>query len=53
MPGTSEEEREGKARSLMSGMAGTLAIARVITDDDARRRFLDDARQFYLAAVQQ
>jgi TetR/AcrR family transcriptional repressor of nem operon len=53
MPGASEEERERKARALMSGMAGTLAIARVITDDGDRRRFLDDARQFYLAAVQQ
>jgi TetR/AcrR family transcriptional repressor of nem operon len=53
MPGTTEEERERKARMLMSGMAGTLTIARVITDERRRRRFLDDAKKFYFEAVQQ
>jgi TetR/AcrR family transcriptional repressor of nem operon len=53
MPGDTEEERESKARLLMSGMAGTLNIARVITDEQGRRRFLDDARRFYLDAVSQ
>jgi len=53
MPGTAEEERERKARMLMSGMAGTLTIARVITDERRRRRFLDDAKKFYFEAAQQ
>ena len=53
MPGTTEEERERKARMLMSGMAGTLTIARVITDERRRRSFLDDAKKFYFEAVQQ
>jgi len=51
MPGATEEEREAKARMLMSGMAGTLTIARVLTDEAARRRFLESAKKFYLDAV--
>jgi TetR/AcrR family transcriptional repressor of nem operon len=53
MPGATEKEREAKARLLMSGMAGTLTIARVLTDDAARRRFLESAKKFYLDAVRQ
>ncbi len=53
MPGATQKEREAKARMLMSGMAGTLTIARVLTDEAARRRFLDDAKKFYLQAVSQ
>jgi TetR/AcrR family transcriptional repressor of nem operon len=52
MPGATEEERVRKARMLMSGMAGTLTIARVLNDDRQRRRFLDDAKKFYFDAVQ-
>ena len=51
MPGVTQEEREKKIKLLMSGMSGTLNVARVITDEPRRRRFLDDARQFYLDAV--
>lgn len=51
IPGATEEERERKARVLFSGMAGTLNLARVIVDDEQRRRFLDDAKKFYLEAV--
>jgi len=53
MPGATQKEREAKARMLMSGMSGTLTIARVLTDEAARRRFLDDAKKFYLQAVSQ
>ena len=52
IPGASEEQRERKARVLFSGMAGTLNMARVIVDEDQRRRFLEDARKFYLEALQ-
>ena len=51
IPGSSEEERVSKARMLMSGMAGTLTVARVLTDKRRRRRFLDDAKRFYFEAV--
>lgn len=53
MPGASEEERVRKARMLMSGMTGTLTVARVLTDEKRRRRFLDDAKKFYFDAVRQ
>jgi TetR/AcrR family transcriptional repressor of nem operon len=53
MAGATAEEREGKARMLISGMSGALTIARVITDERRRRQFLDDAKKFYLNAVQQ
>ena len=52
MPGANEEDRIRNARMLMSGMSGTLTIARVITDKRRRRRFLEDAKKFYLDAVQ-
>jgi TetR/AcrR family transcriptional repressor of nem operon len=51
MPGATGEEREHKARVLLSGMAGTLNVARVIVDDRQRRRFLDNAKKFYLEAL--
>jgi TetR/AcrR family transcriptional repressor of nem operon len=53
MPGATEKERIRKARLLMSGMSGTLSVARVLTDRRQRRRFLDDAKKFYLEDVQQ
>jgi hypothetical protein len=53
MPGATDEERERKARVLLSGMAGTLTMARVIADDQVRRRLLDDAKRFYFDAVRQ
>lgn len=52
IPGATEEERERKARVLFSGMAGTLNLARVIVDEDQRRRFLEDAKKFYFEAAQ-
>src|SRR5260370_12340041 len=53
IPGATEEERERKARVLLSSMAGTLTMARVIVDDQERRRFLDDAKRFYFETVRQ
>src|SRR5215471_13848830 len=40
LPGATEEERERKAQILLSGMAGTLNVARLFVDDQQRRRFL-------------
>jgi TetR/AcrR family transcriptional regulator, transcriptional repressor for nem operon len=53
IPGATDEERQRKARILLSSMAGTLTMARVIVDDQERRRFLDDAKRFYFEAVRQ
>jgi TetR/AcrR family transcriptional regulator, transcriptional repressor for nem operon len=46
-----EEERRGKTIAL-SGMAGTLAVARAFTDEQDRRRILEGARRFFLAAAE-
>ena len=51
-PGASERERQDKARLMMSGMAGTMMIAKTITDRDASDRFLEQARDFYASAFE-
>jgi TetR/AcrR family transcriptional repressor of nem operon len=51
LPGDSEAERTRKAGVLLSGMAGTLSIARAFGDPAQRRRLLDDARRFYFHAM--
>lgn len=53
LPGATDEERERKAQVLFSGMAGTINVARLIVDDQQRRRFLDDAKKFYLEAIRE
>jgi hypothetical protein len=50
LPGRSQEQRESHAALLFSGMAGTLALARTVTDPAARARLLADARTFYRRA---
>jgi TetR/AcrR family transcriptional regulator, transcriptional repressor for nem operon len=51
LPGANDETRERKAMMLFSGMAGTLTVARVMTDDRRRRQLLDAAKGFYLGAA--
>jgi TetR/AcrR family transcriptional repressor of nem operon len=51
MPGRTVEERRQKTITLLTGMAGTLTIARAFTDEQDRRTILDGAKKFYLAAV--
>ena len=50
LDGTTEEERRRKAGVLMSGMSGTLAVARTMPDEKRRRRFLEGARKTYIDA---
>jgi len=50
MPGNSEEERCQNALVLFSGMAGTLAVARAVEDEQLRQRILKAARKTYLQA---
>jgi TetR/AcrR family transcriptional repressor of nem operon len=50
-PGATARERERRALLLFTGMAGTLMMARAVTDQGDRRRILADGRAFYLNAV--
>jgi len=51
-PGASERERQNRARLMLAGMAGTLMIAKVITDRKASDQFLEQAREFYAKAFE-
>jgi TetR/AcrR family transcriptional repressor of nem operon len=51
LPGRTDDERISNAKPLLSGMAGTLAVARTFTDAHERQRMLEEARTFYLNAV--
>ena len=50
MTGGTEEERRRKAGVLFSGMSGTLAVARAMSDEQLRRNFLAAARTTYIEA---
>ena len=50
MTGATEEERRRKAGVLFSGMSGTLAVARAVSDEDLRKRILAAARKIYVEA---
>src|SRR5215471_6848348 len=51
-PGANEQERRDRARLMMSGMAGTMMIAKTITDRKASDHFLEQAREFYASAFE-
>ena len=51
LPGTDEAEREEAALVLLSGMAGTLMVARALDDRAESDRLLLAARRFYMAAL--
>jgi TetR/AcrR family transcriptional regulator, transcriptional repressor for nem operon len=52
LPGANEQERRDRARLMMSGMAGTMMIAKAITDRKASDHFLEQAREFYASAFE-
>jgi TetR/AcrR family transcriptional repressor of nem operon len=52
LPGDDEKARFDQARLLMAGMAGTMMIAKAITDRDVSDHFLEQARAFYAAAFE-
>ena len=52
IPAENDERRRQKAVSLLTGMAGTLMVARAFTEEHDRRAILDAAKKFYLAAAQ-
>src|SRR5260370_20973099 len=51
-PGANEQERRDRARLMMSGMAGTMMIAKAITDRKASDQFMEQAPEFYAKAFQ-
>jgi TetR/AcrR family transcriptional repressor of nem operon len=51
-PGANEQERRDRARLMMTGMAGTMMIAKVITNREASDHFLEQAREFYATAFE-
>jgi TetR/AcrR family transcriptional regulator, transcriptional repressor for nem operon len=52
LPGNHEKARFDQARLLMAGMAGTMMIAKAMTDRDVSDDFLKQARAFYAAAFE-
>jgi TetR/AcrR family transcriptional regulator, transcriptional repressor for nem operon len=52
LPDDDEKARLDQARLLMAGMAGTMMIARAMTDSDVSDHFLERARAFYAAAFE-
>src|SRR5258708_36498982 len=51
MSGATEEERRQRAGVLFSGMSGTLAVARAVSDVQLGRTILEAARRVYTEAV--
>jgi TetR/AcrR family transcriptional repressor of nem operon len=52
LTGEDEKARFDRARLLMTGMAGTMMIARAMTDRDVSDHFLEQSRAFYTAAFE-
>src|SRR5215469_259473 len=52
LPGEDEKARFAQARLLVAGMAGTMMIAKAMTDRDVSDHFLEQARAFYAAAFE-
>jgi TetR/AcrR family transcriptional regulator, transcriptional repressor for nem operon len=51
VPGADDDERRRNTVALLSGMAGTLTMARAFSAVEDRRRILDGAKAFYLRAL--
>jgi len=52
MPGKDYEQRCEKARLLMSGMAGSMMMARAVSDRGLSDNILAQAREFYVSAFE-
>jgi TetR/AcrR family transcriptional repressor of nem operon len=48
MPGATEKEREQKTMALISGLIGTISVARALSDPKARHAVLEASRDFYI-----
>jgi TetR/AcrR family transcriptional repressor of nem operon len=52
LPGDNEKSRFDRARLLVAGMAGTMMIAKAMTDREVSDHFLQQARAFYTTAFE-
>jgi len=52
MPGKDTEQKCEKARLLISGMAGSMMMARAVSDRELSGKILSQAREFYISAFQ-
>jgi TetR/AcrR family transcriptional regulator, transcriptional repressor for nem operon len=50
LPGKNRSERQRNFLVLFSGMAGTLSLARAVSDEQTRARLLHAAQEFYINA---
>lgn len=50
LPGKTRRERQRNFFVLFSGMAGTLSLARAVSDEQTRARLLHAAKEFYIEA---
>jgi TetR/AcrR family transcriptional repressor of nem operon len=50
LPGKTRPERQRNFLVLFSGMAGTLSLARAVSDEQTRARLLHAAKEFYIQA---
>ena len=50
LPGKTRSERQRNFLVLFSGMAGSLSLARAVSDEQTRARLLQAAKEFYIQA---
>ena len=48
LPGATEKERERNCMALLSGLIGTVSVARAVVDPEARKAVLAASRDFYI-----
>ena len=51
-PGASDEERRSQARLLLAGMAGTMMVARAVSDRELSDTILAQGQEFYISIFQ-
>jgi TetR/AcrR family transcriptional repressor of nem operon len=48
MPGATEKERERNCMALLSGLIGTVSVARAVADPETRKAVLNASKDFYI-----
>jgi len=48
LPGATEKERERNCMALLSGLIGTVSVARAVVDPEVRKAVLDASKAFYI-----
>ena len=48
MPGATEKEREKKTAALLSGLVGTVSVARAVEDLELRKAVLESSKDVYI-----